>query len=77
MMPSTQMVFLELLYQANDEGFLKSEVATRLNLTKTSITRASAQLESMGLILQRKSGKEITIVRNYSRKEYYDKARKY
>jgi len=55
----------------------KCEVATRLNLTKTSITRATAQLESMGLILQNKSGKEVTIVRNYSRKEYYEKAREY
>lgn len=77
MMPATQMVFLELLYKTNGEGFLKSEVAARLNLTKTSITRATAQLESMGLILQNKSGKEVTIVRNYSRKEYYEKAREY
>lgn len=77
MMPATQMVFLELLYQNNEDGFLKSEVATRLNLTKTSITRATAQLESMGLIQQKKSGKEISIVRNYSKKEYYKKAREY
>lgn len=47
MMPATQMVFLELLYM-NDEAYaLKSKVANKLNLTKTSITRATAQLEEL------------------------------
>ncbi len=45
---------------------LKSEVANKLNLTKTSITRATAQLEGMGLIRQMKSGTEIAIKRNYT-----------
>ena len=77
MMPATQMVFLELLYM-NDEGtVLKSEVANKLNLTKTSITRATAQLEEMGLIKQMKSGTEISIQRNYSRNEYYENAKVY
>ena len=74
MMPVTQMVFLELLYMEDDKSALKSEVAKKLNLTKTSITRATAQLEEMGLIHQVKSGTEISIKRNYSRKEYYEKA---
>ena len=56
---------------------LKSEVANKLNLTKTSITRATAQLEEMGLIRQMKSGTEIAIKRNYSRKEYYENAKAY
>lgn len=77
MMPATQMVFLELLYMDNEESVLKSEVAHKLNLTKTSITRATAQLEEMGLIQQIKSGTEISIKRNYSRKEYYEKAKAY
>ena len=76
-MPATQMVFLELLYMSDEESVLKSEVANKLNLTKTSITRATAQLEEMGLIRQMKSGTEIAIKRNYSRKEYYEKAKAY
>ena len=77
MMPATQMVFLELLYMNDEESALKSEVANKLNLTKTSVTRATAQLEKMGLIEQLKSGTEISIKRNYSRKEYYEKAKAY
>ena len=77
MMPATQMVFLELLYMNDDKSVLKSEAANKLNLTKTSITRATAQLEEMGLIQQIKSGTEISIKRNYPRKEYYEKAKAY
>lgn len=77
MMPATQMVFLELLYMADEESVLKSEVARKLHLTKTSITRATAQLEEMGLIQQVKSGTEISIKRNHSRREYYEKAESY
>ena len=74
-MPATQMVFLELLYMNDEESMLKSEAANKLNLTKTSITRATSQLEKMGLISQMKSGTEISIMRNYSRKEYYENAK--
>lgn len=77
MMPATQMVFLELLYMNDEESVLKSKVASKLNLTKTSITRATAQLEEMGLIEQIKSGTEISIRRNCSRKEYYENAKAY
>jgi len=77
MMPATQMVFLELLYMNDEESALKSEIANRLNLTKTSITRATAQLEEMGLIQQMKSGTEISIQRNCSRREYYENAKAY
>ncbi len=77
MMPATQMVFLELFYMADEESVLKSEMASKLNLTKTSITRATAQLKEMGLIWQEKSGTEISVKRNYPRKEYYEKAEEY
>ena len=77
MMPATQMVFLELLYMNDEQSVLKSEVANKLNLTKTSITRATAQLEEMGLIQQIKSGTEISIQRNCSRREYYENAKAY
>jgi biotin operon repressor len=75
MMPATQMVFLELMYMDDDQSASKSEIAAKLNLTKTSITRATAQLKEMGLILQSKSGTEISIRRNMTRKEYYEKAK--
>ena len=77
MMPASQMVFLELLYQDTEEGVTKSEMAAKLNLTKTSLTRATAQLEFMGLILQEKSGVEIRIKRNYPRREYFERAQDY
>ena len=77
MMPATQMVFLELFYMNDNESVLKSEIANKLNLTKTSITRATAQLQEMGLIQQDKTGIEILIRRNYSRRKYYEKAKEY
>lgn len=77
MMPATQMVFLELYYMDEGESILKSEVARKLNLTKTSITRCTAQLEQMGLITQNKSGTEIWVMRNDIRKKYYENAQKY
>jgi predicted transcriptional regulator len=77
MMPATQMVFLELMYMEDDQSASKSEIAGKLNLTKTSITRATAQLEEMGLIQQSKSGTEISIRRNMPRKEYYEKAKEF
>ena len=77
MMPATQMVFLELLYQKSSEGLTKSQIAEKLNLTKTSITRATVQLEEMNLILQQKHGKEIKIFRNASPRAYYENAKRY
>lgn len=77
MMPATQMVFLELYYMDEGVSALKSEIASKLNLTKTSITRCTAQLEQMGLITQKKSGTEIWVKRNSLRKEYYENAKQY
>jgi predicted transcriptional regulator len=77
MMPATQMVFLELMYMEDDQSASKSEIAGKLNLTKTSITRATAQLKEMGLIQQSKFGTEISIRRNMTRREYYEKAKKF
>ena len=77
MMPATQMVFLELLYMEDEESILKGEIANKLNLTKTSITRATAQLKEMDLISEQKSGTEIFVKRKYSRRECYDKAKEY
>lgn len=75
MMPATQKVFLELLYMDDDKSASKSEIARKLNLTKTSVTRATAQLVDMALIIQSKLGTEISIRRNHPRREYYEKAK--
>ncbi|MDD2970842.1 MAG: hypothetical protein PHE02_01755 [Lachnospiraceae bacterium] len=77
MMPATQMVFLELYFMGEGASVLKSEIAGRLHLTKTSITRATAQLEQMELIMQNKSGTEISIMRNSVPKKYYENAKRY
>ena len=76
-MPATQLVFLVLLYSDSQEGLIKSEVVAMLNLTKTSITRATSQMEAMGLISQEKAGKEIRIKRNYSQREYVERVKDY
>lgn len=43
----------------------------------TSLTRTTAQLKEMDLIMENKSGTEIGVMRNCPRKEYFDRARKY
>ncbi len=58
MMPITQSLLLHLIYNCNGKRVMKKEAAEFLGVTKTSITRASAQLEKMGLIRQEMSGKE-------------------
>ena len=77
MMPTTQMVFLKLLYMEDEESILKSDIASELNLTRTSVTRATVQLREMGLICEQKSGTEINVKRRYSRRACYDKAKEY
>lgn len=58
MMPATQLLFLYVFYNQKERFFLKSKVAEKLNLTKTSMTRASEQLIGMRLITQQKVGRE-------------------
>lgn len=77
MMPATQLVFLELLYMESGKTVPKSKLAQKLNLTKTSITRATRQLEAMGLLVQTKIGTEISVERNLTRRVYYEKAKEH
>ncbi len=58
MMPATQSLFLYLLYSKRD-FVIKKQAAEELNLTGTSITRASGQLRNMKLLLEEQRGKEI------------------
>lgn len=57
MMPVTQSVFLYMFYK-KQKYYLKSEIASELKISRTSLTRASEQLCEMKLIVQTKVGKE-------------------
>lgn len=77
MMPITQCLFLYLLYACDGKSVIKKDAAEFLNVTKTSITRASDQLEKMGLINQKISGKECYIRTVDSGYDLFLKAEKY
>lgn len=77
MMPATQCLFLFLLYNKNADFVLKSQAATALNLTRTSITRASEQLKAMGLLEEEAFGKEIHMKLDGQGLELYKKAKKF
>ena len=77
MMPATQKLFLYLLYQVKDGSVLKKKAAEDLRLTKTSITRASDQLDAMGLISQEISGRETRMSLKYHGLEAYEAAKAY
>ena len=77
MMPVTQALFLYLLYNGNDKAVLKKDAAEALGVTRTSITRASDQLDAMGLIIQEAYGKECRMRTNEKGREAFEKARPY
>lgn len=54
-LPSAQMLFLYFIYKGAQE-LPTSQAARDLNLTPTSISRASKQLEEMGLVRTQKAG---------------------
>ena len=62
MMPATQCLFLYLLYKGSKGSVIKKQAADELGLTRTSITRASEQLKEMGLISEKKTGKETEMI---------------
>ena len=62
MMPATQCLFLYLLYNGGKGSVIKKQAADELGLTRTSITRASEQLKEMGLISEKKTGKETEMI---------------
>ena len=77
MMPATQCVFLYLLYNGNSRPVIKKQAAEDLGLTKTSITRASEQLKAMGLISEKKTGRETEMIAVASGLELYERAKAY
>ena len=74
MMPATQLLFLYMLY-TDLEYVIKKDAAEKLRLTKTSITRASAQLKAMDLITEETFGREIRMTSVSKGKELYAKAK--
>lgn len=58
MMPATQSLYLYLLSKKY-EAVSKMDAAEALSLTRMSISRASAQLEAMGLITQQSVGRNV------------------
>lgn len=77
MTPAAQLLFLYLLYNNISKGITKTELANNLNLTKTSITRASKILLNFCLIDESKTGKEILVKPVSAGKAYYEMAKPY
>lgn len=77
MMPVTQSLFLYMLYKCKDSKVIKKQASEDLSLTCTSITRASEQLEKMGLITQESKGKEIFMMAADSGEDLYKKSKAY
>jgi DNA-binding MarR family transcriptional regulator len=75
MMPATQCLFLYLLYNGDKRPVIKTQAAEELGLTKTSITRASEQLKAMGLISEKRIGKETEMIAVASGLELYERAK--
>lgn len=68
--PAAQCLFLYFLYHGV-APILKKDAAKALHLTKTSITRASAQLAAMGLLTEEAKGTEVWMRPTASGKAYY------
>lgn len=75
MMPVTQALFLYMLYKSEGKPVMKKDAADYLGVTKTSITRASDQLDAMGLIKQESIGKEYRMTANGLGLQLYEKAK--
>ena len=75
MMPATQELFLYMLYKSNGKPVLKMNAAKAVGITKTSVTRASRQLEAMGLIAEEVRGKEHCMITNGMGLQLYEKAK--
>lgn len=76
MMPATQSVFLYMFYKKK-KYFLKSEIASELKISRTSLTRASEQLIEMNLVTQTKVGKEYRMELVESGSKLYELAKTY
>ena len=74
MLPSAQLLLLFYIYHGCGE-LLTSEASQKLGFTATSISRASRQLEEMGLIRTEKRGVQKVIYSDQTPEELYSVAR--
>ena len=74
-LPSAQMLLLYYIYEGAKE-LSTSQAAKDLDLTPTSISRASKQLEGMGFLRSRKIGVQKILLSENSAKELFYKAEK-
>lgn len=74
-LPSAQMLLLHFIYEGAQE-LSTSQAAKDLALTPTSISRASKQLEEMGILKARKSGVQKILFSEDSPKELFHRAEK-
>ncbi|EOS70567.1 hypothetical protein C818_01593 [Lachnospiraceae bacterium MD308] len=72
-LPSAQMLLLYFIYQGTGE-MTSSKAAKALRLTATSISRASKQLEKMGLIRTKKQGVQKIIFSEQTPRELFESA---
>lgn len=77
MMPTTQMLFLFILYRCKDKPIMKKDAAEALSVTRTTITRACEQLSSMGLIKEIKQGKNHFVYSTETGISYFKQAEKF
>lgn len=76
LLPSSELLLLYYIYQGAGE-MLTSKAVKDLSFTPTSISRASKQLEDLGLIESKKSGIQKCISSPLSPKDLFLEARKY
>lgn len=74
MLPSAQLLLLFYIYHGCGE-LLTSEASQKIGFTATSISRASRQLEEMGLIKTEKRGVQKVIYSDHAPEEVFSAAR--
>ncbi len=76
MLPSAQLLLLHYIYRGCGE-LLTSDAAETLSFTPTSISRASRQLEDLGLIQTEKRGVQKVIYSDKGPQELFETAKSY
>lgn len=76
MLPSAQLLLLHYIYRGCGE-LLTSDAAETLSFTPTSISRASRQLEDLGLIQTEKRGVQKVIYSDKEPQELFEAAKSY
>lgn len=75
-MPSTQSVYLFLMY-SNDKKYNKNKIASYLNISAMSITRACKELKQLDIINEFKKGRDVYIGLKDDRQTSFNKIYNY